>query len=91
LIDPENANMRYNFACVLAVQLNELDAAMDLLEPVLQEITISLYHNVLIDPDLDCLRSIPRFQNMLAATAKRLGVELPTNSIPAGASALLRS
>jgi len=78
LIDPENRNMQYNFACVTAVYLNDPDGAIDLLEPVLKEITISLYRNALIDPDLDGLRSMPRFQAMMAAAAKRLGAEQPT-------------
>ena len=75
LIDPENLNMRYNFACATAVHLRDPEAAMDLLEPVLEGITVSLYRNVLIDPDLDGLRELPRFRKMVAATAKRLGVE----------------
>jgi adenylate cyclase len=79
LIDPENRNMQYNFACVTAVYLNDPDGAIDLLEPVLKEITISLYRNALADPDLDGLRSMPRFQAMMAETAKRLGAEEPTN------------
>jgi len=83
LIDPDNSNMRYNFACVVALHLNDLEGAMDLLEPVMEHITISLYRNVLIDPDLDCLRSSPRFQKMVAATAKRLGVDPPDPSNPA--------
>ena len=33
LIDPDNRNMRYNFACVLIIHLNEIDAALDLLGP----------------------------------------------------------
>ncbi len=77
LIEPENRNMQYNFACVTAVYLNDPDGAIDLLEPVLKEITISLYRNALVDPDLDGLRSMPRFQAMMAATAKRLGAEQP--------------
>jgi adenylate cyclase len=84
LIDPENRNMQYNFACVTAVYLNDPDGAIDLLEPVLKEITISLYRNALIDPDLDGLRSMRRFQAMMAAAAKRLGAEQPTPpAIPA--------
>ena len=69
--------MQCKFACVTAVYLNDPDGAIDLLEPVLKEIPISLYRNVLVDPDLDGLRSMPRFQEMVAATAKRLGAEQP--------------
>ena len=85
LIDPENRNMQYNFACVTAVYLNDPEGAIDLLEPVLKEVTISLYRNALVDPDLDGLRSMPRFQAVMAAAAKRLGAEQPTppTTIPA--------
>ncbi|NUT01312.1 MAG: TIR domain-containing protein [Sphingomonas sp.] len=77
LIDPENWNMRYNFACVTAVYLNDPNGALDLLEPVLKHVTISLYRNALADTDLDGLRSIPRFQAIMAAAAQRLGAEPP--------------
>jgi len=83
LIDPGNRNMQYNFACVAAVYLNDPDGAIDLLEPVLKEVTVSLYRNAMFDTDLDGLRAIPRFQEMMAAAAKRLGVEPPANAIPA--------
>jgi adenylate cyclase len=75
LIDPDNRNMRYNFACVTAEHLREPEAAMDLLESVLDGISKSLFANILVDPDLDSLRELPRFQKMMAATAKRLGIE----------------
>jgi adenylate cyclase len=75
LIDPDNHNMRYNFACVVAVYLRDFDEAIDLLEPVMDEITPSLFRNVLIDPDLDSLRDLPRFREMLDRTAQRLGME----------------
>jgi adenylate cyclase len=78
LIDPENRNMQYNFACVTAVYLNDPEGAIDLLEPVFGEMTISLYRSALVDPDLDALRPVPRFQAMMAAAAKRLGAEQPT-------------
>ena len=77
LIDPENWNMQYNFACVTAVYLNDPEGALNLLEPVLEHVTISLYRNAVSDTDLDGLRSLPRFQALMAATAKRLGAEPP--------------
>ena len=75
LIDPDNLNMRYNFACVLAGYLLEIDAALDLLEPVLAEVKLSTVKNVAVDPDLDPLRGHPRFQKMLAAAQARLGLD----------------
>ena len=76
LVDPDNRNLRYNFACILAVHLKDADAAMDLLEGTFAEepgpVMIRLAS---ADPDLDSLRSIPRFQNMLSAARKRLGID----------------
>ena len=34
MIDPENINMRYNFACMLALQFDDVEAALDMLEPL---------------------------------------------------------
>jgi len=84
LIDPDNQILRYNFACVTALHLHDPEAAMDLLEPVLEEISISSYRNVLIDPDLDGLRGLPRFRKMIAAAAKRLGVKPEATAKRAG-------
>ena len=85
LINPDNLNMRYNFACVLTLYLHDAEAAMDLLVPVLEGISISLYRNALADPDLEGLRSIPRFQQMMAQTAKRLGAEPPAAPVKTSA------
>ena len=77
LIDPDNFNMRYNFACVLAVHLNEPDAAIDLLRPVFEASGVALINAASVDPDLDTLRGHPRFQNMLADARARLGIRAP--------------
>jgi adenylate cyclase len=74
LLDPDNMNMRYNFACVAALHLEDFDAALDLLELVMEGITPSLFRNVLIDPDLDGLRDEPRFRAMMERSAERLGL-----------------
>ena len=37
LLDPDNVNMRYNFACTLVLDLHEHDAALDLLEPLFEK------------------------------------------------------
>jgi adenylate cyclase len=81
LIDPDNLNMRYNFACVLASHLREPDAnaALDLLEPLFTRISGSLFRTALVDPDFDGIRAEPRFQAMLAAAGKRLGIEVPAD------------
>ena len=72
LIDPDNANMRYNFACTLATSLKDVDGALELLEPLFQRIAIGLLNHAKADPDLDILRDDPRFQSMVAAAEARL-------------------
>jgi adenylate cyclase len=73
LIDPDNANMRYNFACTLATSLKDIDGAVDLLEPLFDRIAIGLLNHAKADPDLDILRDDPRFKSMVAAAEARLG------------------
>ena len=75
LIDPDNLNMRYNFACVLTAYLQEFDSALDLLEPVLETSNLGLVNATVVDPDLDLLRGIARFDNLLAAARNRLGIK----------------
>lgn len=88
LIDPENLNLRYNFACVLAARSSEPDpeAALDLLEPVFANMTGSLFSSALVDPDLDGLRDRPRFQAMIQGATQRLkgqsGAAIPVASTP---------
>ena len=75
LLDPDNQYMRYNVACVLAAQLQDDEAAMDVLEPFFDQVnTASQLRHVEADPDLERLRDQRRFQGMLAATKQRLGI-----------------
>jgi adenylate cyclase len=71
LIDPDNMNMRYNFACALTM-LGESDAAIDILEPVFETAYIARLNHAKVDPDLNPLRADPRFQSMLAQAEARL-------------------
>jgi len=75
LIDPDNLNMRYNFACVLSAYLHERGGALDLLEPVLAQVSQSTVMTAAVDPDLDYLREEPRFQRALASAQERLGID----------------
>jgi adenylate cyclase len=72
LIEPDNANMRYNFACALAVQLNDPDGAIELLGPLFERISIGLLNHAKADPDLDPVREDPRFRAMVATAEERL-------------------
>jgi adenylate cyclase len=72
MIDPENLLMRYNFACNLAVSVNDTDAALDMLESVLEQDTGGRLQDAKGDPDFASLRDHPRFQAMIAAAEARL-------------------
>jgi adenylate cyclase len=72
LIDPDNLNMRYNFACALTTQLKDVDGALELLGPVFDRIAVGLLNHAKADPDIDPLRDDPRFQAMIAAAEARL-------------------
>ena len=72
LIDPDNLPMRYNFACALIAHLNDAEAALAMLEPVLEQDRGASVRTAKTDPDLDALRDNPRFQAMLTAAEARL-------------------
>jgi adenylate cyclase len=72
LIDPDNMNMRYNFACTLLTQLKDKDSALEMLGPVFAKWNIGFLKHAKADPDLDTLRDDSRFQAMLAAAEARL-------------------
>jgi adenylate cyclase len=81
LIDPDNLNMRYNFACAFS-KLGEIDAALHMLESSVSRIQGSL-GNAEFDPDLENIRSDPRFGKILSDAKKRLGIkeEIPAAPI----------
>jgi len=82
LLDPDNQYMRYNVACLLASQLRDHDAAMDVLEPFFDQVsTASQLKHVEADPDLERLHEQRRFQAMLAATKQRLGLATDSNVV----------
>jgi adenylate cyclase len=74
LIDPDNLNMRYNFACTLARDFVDRESALRMLESSLSRIQGSL-GNADFDPDLESIRDDPRFKKIISNAKKRLGVK----------------
>src|SRR5215218_223566 len=80
LIDPDNLNMRYNFACVLAGHLGDKEGALRMLQSTLP---LSRAYQVRIaeyDPDFDAIRDDPRFQQLLDTAKKRVGLVSPVGT-----------
>ncbi len=90
LIDPDNANMKYNFACVLAAHLDDKEGALKLLDRTLDAASAVHVRMVETDPDFDSLRDDPRFRKMVERHRKRLGInvaaEATVAAIPPAAS-----
>jgi adenylate cyclase len=82
LIDPDNMNARYNFACVMASHLKESEAALKLLGPVFETLAIGFLNHAKADPDLDPLRDDPRFKAMVAAAETRLAATNDAGRVP---------
>jgi adenylate cyclase len=72
LIDPDNLNMRYNFACALA-KMDEREAALRMFESSISRLQGSL-GNAEHDPELDSIRDDPRFQKIIGDAKTRLGI-----------------
>jgi adenylate cyclase len=75
LIDPDNSNMKYNFACILAAYVGDKDEALRLLEAALSLSGATQLRIAEADPDFDCLRDDPRFRKLIARERKRHGIE----------------
>ncbi|MDE2055540.1 MAG: hypothetical protein KGI62_12760, partial [Xanthomonadaceae bacterium] len=76
LMDPDNWNMRYNFACMLMAYLGDKEAALGLLEWLLERATQPLLDYVGTDPDFDPLHDEPRYQAMVIAAEARLAAAM---------------
>ena len=72
LIDPNNFNMRYNFACTLSSKLKDKEAAFEMLRVVFERITAAFLPYAKADPDFEFLRDDPRYQAMVTAAEARL-------------------
>ena len=74
VVDPDNINMPYNFACMLANWVGDLEGALDMMEPLMPRTSRSLMMTLLADPDMDVLREHPRFKRMVSEAMERTGV-----------------
>ena len=73
--DPSNLSMRYNLACALVQDLDDPEAALDMLDPYFERVTSSTFiRHLEADPDLDPIRKNRRFLDMLVSTKQRLGM-----------------
>jgi adenylate cyclase len=73
LVDPDNLNMRYNFACVLSI-MRDTDGALKMLQSALAFSGAGPYQVRVAetDTDFDNIRDDPRFQEIIRAAKKRL-------------------
>jgi adenylate cyclase len=74
LVDPDNLNMRYNFACVLSI-MGDKDEALKMLQSALPRLSAFRIRSVESDPDLDNIRDDPRFAKALKDAKQRLGIK----------------
>jgi adenylate cyclase len=72
VIDPDNWDMRYNFACALNGHLQDKEAALEMLKPLFVKITGPLLRYMKADPDLVSLHDDPRYQAMVTDGEARL-------------------
>jgi adenylate cyclase len=87
LIDPDNLNIRYNFACALATWMKDSDAALVMLGPVFERDAGWLVAIAPQDVDLASLGDEPRFHAMIAAAKARLGAAKPEDGAGGSESA----
>jgi adenylate cyclase len=64
--------MRYNLACSLATYLQDTDAAIEMLGPYFERVSVSELKHCGADPDMDPLRDDPRFEKMAGDARARL-------------------
>jgi adenylate cyclase len=86
LLDPDNLNMRYNFGSMYAAQFNDPEAAFAFIGPAIAKASGSLIRWVEIDPDVDSLRSDPRFDSMVAEAKARVQRNAEQSATPPAAS-----
>jgi len=75
LTNPDSMHLHYNFACTLAAEMHDTEAALDMIQPYFEKVqSPTMIRHLEVDPDFNSIRDHPRFQQMLAATRQRLGM-----------------
>jgi adenylate cyclase len=78
-LDPDNLVMRYNLACALIQDHDAIDEAVKTFQPFFEKLQSPMHlRHLEVDPDLERIRDDPRFEKMLAAAKKRLGMQEAT-------------
>jgi adenylate cyclase len=77
LIDPDNLNMTYNFACVLSAHVGDYDQAIMLLDRSLSASGETILRMAETDPDFNAIRDDPRFKKMIERERKRFAKPSP--------------
>jgi adenylate cyclase len=72
LVDPDNLMMRYNLAWGFNKIIDDPEAAIEMLHPVMENAGANIIRLAANDPNLDNLRSDPRFQMMMDTARERV-------------------
>jgi adenylate cyclase len=80
-LQPNNYMLRYNVGCAYAMELDDPERALDLIEETLRHLGVDHIRHVNADPDLDSLRNHPRFTQMIVDSKARHKAEGPSEHV----------
>lgn len=71
-LEPNNYILRYNIACVFAMELDDQERALDLIEDSLVHLGVDHIRHAQADPDIASVHDHPRFAKMIEDATRRL-------------------